>query len=148
MRRQKLPKAKIISITSIALLLIIYILFNFRIFISGPQIEIIDPQSGSSFEDPFIVIRGKVKNISFLSIDDSPIFVDENGNFGQKLLLSPGLSIIELYARDKFEREVTEILEYVYNGTLTEIDLNELDSIEIIVSTSTEENIATSTSTF
>lgn len=97
-----------------------FIFFNSRLFIKGPQIEIFSPKNGSSFEDPFIEILGKVQNVSFISIDDNPIFIDESGNFSEKLILSPGVSIIEVYAYDTFKRDKTILLQYVYNGTSVE----------------------------
>lgn len=93
-----------------------YVLFNFRFLITGPQINIVSPENGSQFEEPTITLIGKTKNISFISLNDRPIFVDEDGNFSEKLLLSPGLSIIELYGQDRFDRETRILLQYVYTG--------------------------------
>lgn len=138
MRRNHDSKIKVLLIVIGIALLLSYMLFNFRIFIKGPQIDSIEPQNGSSFSEPFIIVRGKAKNISYISLNDTPIFVDEKGNFGQKLLLSPGLSIIKLYARDKFEREVTKTLEYVYTGNETEINIEDIADAIIETSTTTD----------
>ena len=120
-----------IFITSLVILSIgFFIFFNSRLFIKGPQIEVFGPENGSSFEDPFIEITGKTENVSFISLNDNPIFIDESGNFREKLLLSPGVSIIELYAHDTFNREKTILLQYVYNGT--EIERSKLEEEESI----------------
>lgn len=100
----------------IAIIIIGYTIFNSRLLVAGPQIVIKSPQDGSSFDHQLIEIRGETKNLSFISLDDKPIFIDENGRFREKLLLSPGLSIIKLYGKDRFERETETIMHYVYTG--------------------------------
>ena len=114
----------------------IFIFFNSRIFIAGPQITVLEPKNGYVFDNPFINIVGIAKNTAHISINDHPIFIDENGNFNEKLLLSPGVSIIEFYARDKFNREISFTYEYYYGGEMVSPNSNE-DLIEI--STSSEE---------
>ena len=109
----------------------VFVFFNARLFVNGPQIQILSPQDGSSFDDPFIEIQGKALNISFISINDNPIFIDESGNFNEKLLLSPGLSIIKVYAHDRFKRNETVVLQYLYKGEAIErknIDIKEVDT--------------------
>jgi len=112
---------KILVLSLIVLSIGSYALFNSRLLITGPKLEVFEPQNGSSFNDPVIEIKGRALNISHISLNDYQIFVDEDGFFTEKLLLSPGQSIIKLYATDKFEREVETLLYYVYNGTSTEM---------------------------
>lgn len=130
-----------ISLVSVVLIILGFFIFNnSKIFFAGPQIEIISPKNGSAFDFPLIEIKGNAKNISFVSLDDYPIFIDEEGNFSEKLLLNPGISIIKLYARDKFERESKTILQYMYTGTSTSIS-------EIKIEPVTEEAEDTATTT-
>jgi hypothetical protein len=143
MKRSTESQLKIFATIFIVLILVIYVLFNSRLLIAGPKIEVSGPLNGSSFDEPLIHITGKVKNSTFTSLDDNTLFIDEQGNFGQKLLLSPGLSIIKLIARDRFGREVQEILEYVYTGETVEASKESLELLEVEVSTTTEE-VATS----
>lgn len=134
---------KIILISTICVIILGYIAFNSRLLIAGPQIEDIFPSSGSSFDKPVIEITGNAKNISFISLNDNPIFIDEEGKFEEKLLLSPGLSIIKLYGRDRFDRETTKYLQYVYNGEI--ISVPEEFEIETNASSS-EEDLESGTS--
>lgn len=122
----------------IVIILGVFIFLNTRLFITGPQIDIFEPKDGSSFDSPIIEIKGATKNASFISLNDNPIFIDENGNFEEKLLLPPGISIIEFYARDKFNREISFVHQYVYKGQAVFPNSNE-NLLEI--STSTEETI-------
>jgi len=91
-----------------------YIYYRTKDFIYGPVIIILSPENGSTINDSPVEIHGKAKNISYLSINDRQIFTDEDGNFNEKLLLSPGYNIISAKARDKFERNTEEALEIIY----------------------------------
>jgi hypothetical protein len=123
-------------ITLIVILILgVFVFFNTRLFASGPQINILEPQNGSSFDHSFIEIKGVAINTSFISINDHPISIDEQGNFNQKLLLSPGISIIKFYAHDKFNRETTFNFQYFYTG-----DQVAANSDEELIETITEEN--------
>jgi len=118
----------LIIATFIIIALGVFVFFNARLFVKGPQIQILGPQNGSSFSDPFIELKGKAINVSFISVNDNPIFIDEAGNFNEKLLLPPGLSIIKVYAHDRFKRNETVSLQYLYTGealTIKDIDIEE-----------------------
>jgi len=136
-----------IALGSIIVITLGFFVFNnSKLFFDGPQIEISSPENGSSFEEPVIEIRGQARNISFISLDDRPILIDEEGNFREKLLLNPGISIIKMYARDKFERETETILQYTYLGTSTPLSDIQIDPVVEDVeegqdSTTTEETI-------
>lgn len=134
MAKSKTLYLKIIGIILILVVIGLYISFNSRSLILGPQITVYEPTDGSVFDDPFIEIKGSAKNISFINLDDGPIYVNEEGFFNEKLLLSPGLSIIKVDAKDKFGREKTIFLKYTYNGTSTpmreSIDENVLEEDE------------------
>ena len=133
-----------ISLMSVVFITLGFFIFNnSKVFIAGPQIEITSPENGLSFEDPVIEIRGNAKNISFISLDDHPIFIDEEGNFREKLLLNPGISIIKVYARDKFKRETETILQYTYLGTSTPLSDIQIDPVIEDV----EENLEEATTT-
>lgn len=121
-----------IIISSIAVfIIIVYAIFNSRLLLSGPNIDIYEPLDGSVFEEKITSIRGRAQNISFISLNGFPIFVDEEGNFKEKLLLSSGTSIIEFYARDKFGRETIKILNLTHVGTRTSPTINIVEETEV-----------------
>lgn len=137
---------KISLILAILGIVSIYALFNSRLLISGPQVTVFEPQDGSVLNDPFVEIKGEAKNISFIYLDGRPFFINEDGNFSEKLLLSPGLSIIRIDAKDKFGREEVLLLRYIYNGTSTydtkplDIDISE-EILENATSTDSSEEV-------
>jgi hypothetical protein len=118
----KCSHSKIIQISSTTLVVIAllgYIGYQARNIVSGPQLEITSPLNGSSFTDPLITVVGAAHNISAISLNDRPIFIDQHGNFSEKLLLAPGYTIMKVQAQDKFGRETQQLLELTYTPAIT-----------------------------
>ena len=83
-------------------------------FIDGPQITILSPADGILFEEPLVRIEGRAERVAEITLNGSPIFIDESGNFDEQLLLVSGQNIITIEAQDKFERKVSKKLELLY----------------------------------
>ena len=94
-------------------LLVFYALYEARALIFGPYIKINQPQNGAALSDPLVVVEGESNNISWISLNGRQIFTDEKGGWSEKLLVSPGLSIITLRARDRFGRETEKQIQVV-----------------------------------
>lgn len=105
---------KTLLIAFFVLVLVGYGLFQSQKIIDGPQISVISPISGGTSTESKIEVKGVAKNISAISLNDRPIFIDEQGNFAEKLMLYPGYNIIKLRASDKFGSSVERDLELVY----------------------------------
>jgi len=114
---------KLFVITASIILLVSYGLFNARNLIMGPTIEIFTPAPNLETEQNILVIKGRAKNISFLSLNEKPIFVDTEGLFEEKLLLSLGSNIIEIRAKDRFKKEVLETIKVYYKQSTTTPDV-------------------------
>lgn len=106
-------------------LLLGYGLFNARNLLIGPSIEIYSPPSLEiETEENTVTIKGRVKNMTYLSLSGRPIFVDTEGLFEEKLLLSPGFNIIEIRAKDRFKKEIAKTIKIYYkqsSATSTEL---------------------------
>ena len=105
---------KISAVLILVLIIASYSLFQARNIIRGPIIKIHSPENGSALSESFISIEGIAKNISNISLNDRPIFIDKNGKFQETLLLSYGYNIMTVKATDKFGRKTAETLELVY----------------------------------
>ncbi|OHB09807.1 MAG: hypothetical protein A3H52_00380 [Candidatus Zambryskibacteria bacterium RIFCSPLOWO2_02_FULL_39_26] len=90
-----------------------YSIFQAWKLISGPIIDIYTPQNGATYSQTLIEIEGRARNISYLNLNDRPIFTNKNGYFKEKLLLSPGYNIIKLDAKDKFKNYTKKRLEII-----------------------------------
>jgi bacillopeptidase F len=136
MRRNGTDYVKIIFIVLFSIFIIGYFIFNFRIFIAGPSIVVTSPQNGEETDKDLVEITGKAQNTNFISINDRPIFVDNEGNFKEFLLLSAGYNIIVIKAQDKFERKISKNIEVISKASA--VDHSDIINI-------TEENSSTST---
>jgi hypothetical protein len=94
-----------------------YSYYQSRNLIYGPQINLTSPATGATVTDPLIAIEGSVKNISFITLNDRQIFVDNEGKFKEELLLSPGYNVWQIEAKDKFGRIVNKKIELVLQGS-------------------------------
>ena len=97
------------------LLLIAYSLYQARALLVGPQIWIENPQDGDTVENPLVIVEGQSKNIAWISLNDRQIFTNEKGEWSEKVLVSPGLSIMTMKARDRFGRETKKSVQIVLN---------------------------------
>lgn len=84
-------------------------------FIEGPVLTINTPQNGSTVTKSLIDIKGKAEHISHIQLNNNQIFVDEEGNIDEQLLLSFGYNIITIEADDRFGRKIKKTLEIIYN---------------------------------
>jgi len=104
---------KFFFLTVIVLTVVTYGLFRSRDFLKGPTITIQSPQNGSTLDKAFLTINGKAEHIAFITLNDRQIFVDENGNLREDLLLQNGYNVISIKATDRFNRKVERRLELV-----------------------------------
>ena len=103
-----------IGIAVIILSLSFYAYHQSKNYLRGPAIYVEEPKEGETFSTSLITIEGRAERISAITLNDRPIFVDENGGFREKLLLLPGYNIIKINAKDRFDRETKRVIEVVY----------------------------------
>ncbi|MBN2094326.1 MAG: hypothetical protein JW740_03105 [Candidatus Zambryskibacteria bacterium] len=113
-KNQKGFSLKVFVITISICLLIAYGLFNARSLILGPTIEIFNPLKDTETKKNVITVNGRAKNIAFISLNERPIFINTEGIFEEKLLLSPGSNVIEIKAKDRFKNETKETIKVYY----------------------------------
>ncbi len=105
---------KIIVISIILLFVLAYTAYEIQKVVFGPRIEILSPTNGSLISTSLTEISGIAKNINTISLNDRKIFIDEQGNFKEKILLSYGYNVIAIKASDKFGRNTEKIIELIY----------------------------------
>ncbi len=90
------------------LIVVGYGLFEARRIIAGPQLTIVSPLNGSATSSPLVTVVGRVKNISFLTINDHTASADEQGQFVYRYSPPPGYTALTVAATDRFGRRVEE----------------------------------------
>lgn len=105
---------KISGLFFIACIIVLYSFYQARFILEGPQITVWDPESGSTVSQTILDIKGEAKNIARLSLDGRQIFVNEQGAFRERVLLSKGLNMVTIQAEDKFGRETQKIIKLFF----------------------------------
>ncbi|MEA2112609.1 MAG: hypothetical protein U9P50_01380 [Patescibacteria group bacterium] len=105
---------KIILASLIVISVLSYTYYQTKDYLKGPILELDSPKNNSTHHQNSVAIEGHAKNISFISMNGRQIFTDQSGRFSEEVILSKGINIIDIFAKDKFERENEKILNLVY----------------------------------
>ena len=90
----------------LALIVIGYSLFQARFLILGPRVSISYPGDGAVTETEIITLQGTAENVAWITLNGRQIYTNEEGAWSEELVLSKGLSVATVEARDKFGRQV------------------------------------------
>lgn len=85
-----------------------------RGFSNGAILVLDYPSDGMTLTKSSINVKGIIKNATYATLDGRQIFIDENGKFNERLLLSPGYNVVEIKLKDRFDRIKTKKLELIY----------------------------------
>lgn len=103
------PKIIIVSlIILLALASFGYLYVEVNNFISAPRLVIIKPTDGTTVDGNSTHVTGVAEKDALVFINDQPVLVNENGEFGEDVGLKSGLNIITVKARSKFNKEATQ----------------------------------------
>ncbi len=104
-----------VLVTSVFVLALVgYSLFQVHKIITGPTIDLVTKEKNMVTNSNKITLKGVAANVAFISLNDNPIYIDENGLFSENLLLNPGYNIVKLYGKDKFGKSLTRLVEITY----------------------------------
>ncbi len=94
-------------------LLLVYVLFQARYLIGGPQITLDGPLPTATNERA-ITLTGSAFNISRLWLNDRQIFTDPDGTFAHLFVLENGHTVATLRAEDRYGRQTVVSHDFVY----------------------------------
>ena len=98
-------KIKFITIVLALITLITYGYHQASNLIKGPVITIESPENYETVDGKTFVLQGKTENVTRITLNGSPIFIDTEGEFRNKLPLIGHRTIIEIEAWDRFGRK-------------------------------------------
>ena len=91
------------TLTLLALLaLAAYGIYKAVPLLSGPHITLSSPSDDQSFPGGRVLVAGVARNTENLTLDGSPLLIDEKGHFSTELVLPVGGAILSLTATDRF----------------------------------------------
>ena len=115
------PKVVVISlITLVALGSFVYLYLQVNNFVSTPRLAIIKPADGTVAEGAFMQVLGVAEKDALVTINDQPVLVNEKGEFSQDVGLKNGLNVINVRAKNKFNKETTKSVSVSANLQPTE----------------------------
>lgn len=94
-----------VTLALIGLFVAVYGLWQAGPYLHGPSLEVREPVEGALVREERIAVKGTAANISRLTLDGRPIFMDEKGMFEEDFLLARGATVLEIRGADKFGRE-------------------------------------------
>lgn len=94
-------------------LIVVYVLFQARFLITGPEITL-KSEPSTQQNERIIILEGSARNITHLWLNDRQIYTDEQGNFREELVLENGYTITTLKAKDRYGRETKVVRSFVY----------------------------------
>ncbi len=96
-----------------------YGLFVATPYLLGPSLSVISPKEGSTVRTPTVVVQGVTERVSFLSINDLPVPLLEDGTFAVERAFPKGYTVVVVRARDRFNREVSETIRFIHETNVT-----------------------------
>lgn len=92
-----------------------YLAGRFVPFFFAPEIELGSPASENTvvnFQE--LNVKGKIEWVSALTLQDKEVYIDENGEFQEKIKLSEGINMLVLEGKNIFGRKVEIVRRVVY----------------------------------
>jgi hypothetical protein len=130
---------KIIILTAVVVLVLASFLYLYRevnSFVSAPRLVIIKPNDGLSIDGNLTHVTGIAEKDALVFINDQPVLVNENGEFGEDVGLKSGLNVITVKARSKFNKEAVQTVS---------VNANFQDSLPQVSNDALEKNTSTQT---
>ena len=104
----------------------IYSIFQIKALAQGVNLDIRGIVDGAVFNKDNLMLEGLALHANLITINGKEVSVDQDSNFSEELVLSPGYNIITIEAQDKFNKKSKEIYRVIYE----ESELLEAQPIE------------------
>lgn len=91
-----------------------YSIFAALPYLRGPTLTVVTPVSGETILTPEVRIYGKTERVSYLSINDLPVPLLEDGTFALERGYPPGYTVLTVRARDRFGREEVRTVRFLH----------------------------------
>jgi len=87
-----------------------YLYKEFKSFAAAPRLIILEPSNGETLSSSEVVVRGKTDKGSQVTINNQAVFVGNEGEFSDKLILQPGMNAVTINATNRFGKAESETL--------------------------------------
>mgnify|MGYP000983153914 CR=1 FL=1 len=135
------PRIMIGSVVVICMLGIAFYLYReYRIFVSEPYLVLLEPSNGQSVSSDESTVVGKTDQDAKLFLNNQPIFVNEAGEFRERVHLQPGVNTVTVKVVNRFGKERVETVSVLASYVVPEVsgtpETSEMPSVpKLILST-------------
>lgn len=106
------------AVLAVVAAFIVYVAFQARFIIAGPQITIFT--EGGQSQEQLVTIAGQATNIVSITLNGRSIYTDEDGFFKETVVLENGYTISTIRAQDRYGRTITTDRSFVYTSSLAD----------------------------
>ncbi len=104
---------KVLGFGFVALTLLGYITFQARFLLIGPVVTL-SSELQPVYNERMVEVSGNAFNISAITLNGRPVYIDEQGVFRESLVLENGYTIMTIRAEDRYGRTTTLTRSFVY----------------------------------
>ena len=105
---------KIVSLSVLFLIIILYAFFRSKDLIFGVKIKNVNIVDGAKITESVLNVTGNARNAVNLTLDGREISVDQDGNFSETIALLPGYNVVDIRAKDKFGKSDEKIYKLMH----------------------------------
>ncbi len=100
------PRTIIIAVTALLSLgAVAYVASQISSVLTPPLLELNEPTGDGTIQGTSIIFSGQAEVGADVFINEQAVLTDRNGQFNENLILSPGLNVIEVVVKNKFNKE-------------------------------------------
>jgi cytoskeletal protein RodZ len=103
LRRIKIQQS-IIGAGMFLLLILGYLLFQYRFVYLSPKLIVTSPKQESTVSQE-VTVTGQTDSSATVTVNNEPVFVDNNGEFSKKITLFSGKTFITIRAKNRLGKE-------------------------------------------
>lgn len=127
------PKTIIFGVSVfIALIAVGYVFLQIRSVLAPPVLQITQPPADTKILGNSIIVSGIAEVGAWVSINNQAVLIDKNGQFTENLILSPGINVIEIVAKNKFNRE-SKVIRQVNAENAQETSISSILPVNVTV---------------
>ncbi len=99
------PKTIIFLVSGLLFLgAVIYVASEIGSVLTPPKLEVTEPAADNTIEGNSIVVSGVAEIGSDVTINNQAVLLDQNGEFNENVILGSGLNVVEVTAKNKFNK--------------------------------------------
>lgn len=112
----RIKKSQLILIPLLFLIVIFYLVFQYKDAIVNPSVNVISPKENQIVSTNLVSVAGSTSPENVVFINNFPVSVDENGNFKKFVSVFPGKALITIKIVNRFNK-VTEVIRHITVAT-------------------------------